>query len=89
MRPDYVAQRDEPAIFGRQRRIGGELGLDLDHAGRVEFAVQGGVKEKRPVFAPRVSHARLPSCSISLARARASLDITVPTGAPIASAISR
>jgi hypothetical protein len=58
---DGVAQRDQPAILGFQCGIGGELGLDFDHAAGVEFAVQSRVEKKHVVFALR-GHARLPRC---------------------------
>ena len=59
-----------------------------DKADGVEFLVQGGM-EKGPIVVLQFPQFLLPSLSISCARARASLDITVPIGAPVAEAISR
>src|ERR1700678_3256520 len=88
-RPDGIAQRDQPGMFGGQRRIGGAPSLDIRRPRGVEFAVERGVEEKLQLFRMALGHGRLPSLSTSCARARASLDITVPCGAPIAAAISR
>jgi hypothetical protein len=85
-RPDCVAQGGEPGIFGRQRGIGGELGFELDHDDSVKFAVEGGM-EKHLILGSRVCHVWLPSLSICITRGRSSLDIPVPTGVPIATAI--
>jgi hypothetical protein len=58
--------------------------------GRIEFAVERGVQHEGAILAIRgADHANLPSLSIINVRARASRDMTVPTGVPVASAISR
>ena len=89
-RSDGVAQGGQPRIFGCQRGIGGKPSLDIQSARRIEFAVECSIEEKRRIILERaLGHAGLPSLSTSCARARASLDITVPCGAPVAAAISR
>src|SRR5262249_54127885 len=88
---DDVSQRLHAVAFGRQRRIVGELALDLERVGRVELAVEVGVNEQariRRCHAPPPG-ASVPIRSISRRRARASRDITVPMGTLVTSAISR
>src|SRR2546422_10442131 len=76
-------QRLDPLAFGCQRRIGGELPLDLERVSRIELAIDIGVNEQariagrchQPPFASSVA-----TRSISRRRARASRDMTVPMG---------
>src|SRR5262249_57918226 len=43
---DGASQRLDALAFGRQRRIVGELALDLERVGRVELAVEIGVNQQ-------------------------------------------
>src|SRR5207248_8506265 len=81
------------AIGGKLRRAGRasrDMLFDLARMARVEFAVHQGVKKD---FGLVASHLGCSSSAVhavrSMARARARRDITVPTGAPTALAISR
>ena len=84
---DRPAQGLEPTVLRRQRRIGRKLALEFERAHRIEFAVKGGV-EPQGGFG-FVSHGSGFSILVSAARARARRDMTVPIGAPVASAMSR
>src|SRR5262249_56700942 len=85
-------QRLDPLAFGCQRRIAGDLPLDLQRVSRIELAIDIGVNEQtriagrchQPAFASSVAR----RC-ISRWRARASRDMTVPMGTLVTSAISR
>ena len=86
---DRVAQRREAPVFGGDRRIVAHLALELERGHGVELAVQGGVEPEKPLVHVPVGHASALKVLASMARARASRDITVPTGVSVASAISR
>src|SRR5215472_15928145 len=88
---DDAPQRLHPLAFDRQRRIVGELALDLQRVGRVELAVHIGVDEQARIRRCHVAPPGLsvPMRSISRRRARASRDITVPMGTLVTSEISR
>ena len=77
------------AYSAAKSRIGGQKPLHLDHAGGVEFAVERGVQQERAILETGSGHGAVPSFWASSARARASRDITVPMGAPVASEMSR
>ena len=89
MTTNRVAQRRKAPVFGGQRRIVAHLALELERGHGVEFAVQGGVEPQKPLAHLPVGHASALKALASMARARASRDITVPTGVSVASAISR
>ena len=88
---DRVTQRCEAPVLGGEGGIVAQLALELERAHGVEFAVQGGVESQKPLVGVAVGHASASSLKVlaSMARARASRDITVPTGVSVASAISR
>ena len=89
MTTDRVAQRREAPILGGERRIVAQLALELERAHGVEFAVQRSVESQKPLAGVAVGHASALKVLASMARPRASRDITVPTGVSVASAISR
>ena len=89
MATDRVAQRREAPILGGERRIVAQLALERERSHGVELAVEGGVELEQPVAHVPVGHGSALKVLASEARARASRDITVPTGASVASAISR
>ena len=68
----------------------GDVALDVEHVTTTELAVGVGLEQQASVVA---AHGRPPlvrtTSSCRALRARASLDITVPSGRPQASAISR
>ena len=82
-----VVQRLQPGEFGGERRIVGAGALEREHAGGVEFAVERRLKPQG-CFLRRV-HLLSPNICASAARARARRDMTVPTGACVAAAMSR
>ena len=75
------------SVFGGDGGIVAQLALERERAHGVELAVQGGVESEEPIIA--LGHASALRVLASMARARASRDITVPTGVSVASAISR
>ena len=89
MTTDRVTQLCEAPILGGERRIVAHLALEFERAHGVEFAVQGSVEPEMPLVDVAVGHASALKVLASMARARASRDITVPTGVSVASAISR
>ena len=89
MGADRSAQRLKPVIFGLEAWITGQQTLDFAHPRGVKLAVKRRVQHQGPIFKAATGHGAFLSFSIISARARARRDITVPTGAPVASAISR
>ena len=89
MTTDRVAQRCEAPVFGGERRIVAHLALELERGYGVKFAVEGSIESQKPLVHVLVGHASALKVLASMARARASRDITVPTGVSVASAISR
>ena len=89
MTTDRVTQVRQAPVFGGEGRIIAQLALELERAHGVEFAVQCGVESQKTLVGVAVGHASALKVLASMARARASLDITVPTGVSVASAISR
>ncbi len=85
-RADRITQGDEPGVFGGKLGVRREARLESDRARGVEFAIERGVNKG---VASQVAHRPPPRLANSSARPRARRDITVPTGAPIAAAISR
>src|SRR5208282_6706867 len=88
MSPDRQAQRLEPPVFRRKRRVGAELTLEFEGADRIEFAVERSVQPQDAVVRI-VGHGSALRVFASAPRARARRDMTVPIGAPVASAMSR
>ena len=86
---DRVAQRREALILRGERRIVAHLALERERGHGVELAVESGVEPEKPLAHVPVGHGSDPQGLGEKARARASRDITVPTGASVASAISR
>ena len=68
--------------------IGAQVALEFERAHRVELAVEGGVEAENAVVGI-VGHGSAFRALASAPRARARRDITVPIGAPVASAMSR
>ncbi len=89
MTTNRVAQRCEAPVFGGERRIVAHLALEPERGHGVELAVEGSVESQKPLVHVPVGHALALKVLASMARARASRDITVPTGVSVASAISR
>ncbi len=87
MAADRRAQRREPPIFRRQRRIVAHRAFEFERAHGVELAVERRIELEDALFIP--GHDWLLRVLASAARARASRDMTVPIGAPVASAMSR
>ncbi len=83
---DCLAKPEQPVSRRGEFGLGAQSALDLDHACCIEFAVDISVEQK---FVVRINHRNAPRRSASKARARAKRDITVPRGAPVASAMSR
>ena len=88
---DQASQCGDPVALGGQRRIGGQAALHLDGVDGIELAVEIGVHQQiRIVVCCRYRHgASGPIVAIRRLRARANRDMTVPTGTPVISAISR
>ena len=82
------AHRLEAPVFRRERRVSGELALELERAHRVEFAVESSAQPEHAVVGI-VGHGSGFRVFASAPRARERRDITVPIGAPVASAMSR
>ncbi len=82
------AHRLEAPVFRRERRVSGELALELERAHRVEFAVESSAQPEHAVVGI-VGHGSGSKVFASAPRARERRDITVPIGAPVASAMSR
>ncbi len=82
----HATQRHDRRVTGCEFGLARNPFLERERARRVELAVGQRVDEKRVLV---VAHDLRPSVAISSARARARRDITVPMGAPVASAISR
>ena len=80
MTADRVAQRCEAPVFGGERRIVAHLALELERGHGVELAVEGSVEPQKPLVRVPVGHGSALKVLASMARARASRDITVPTG---------
>ncbi len=78
-----------------QRRIGGELRLELEALRRIELAVDVGVQQPGGFFGlhfsvcTREATAMTRTDSASSRRARARRDMTVPIGTSVIRAISR
>ena len=89
MTTDRVTQRREAPILGGERGIVAHLALERERAHGVEFAVKRSVESDKTFVEVAVGHGSTLSVLASMARARASRDITVPTGVSVASAISR
>ena len=89
MTADRVTQRCEAPVLGGERRIVAHLALERERGHGVELAVERGVEPEKPLVDVAVGHASALKVLASMARARASRDITVPTGVSVASAISR
>src|SRR5262249_61085504 len=83
---DGASQRLDALAFGRQRRIVGELALDLERVGRVELAVEIGVNQQarsRWCHAPPLAlplGSPVPMRSISRRRAPAGRRTPLPPG---------
>ena len=89
---DGGLRREAPrgAGIGGERRIVAHLALECERAHGVELAVKRGVEPEQRARRRRQSgHGSDLKVLASMARARASRDITVPTGVSVASAISR
>ena len=89
---EHTPQRLDPLAFRRQRRVGRDPPLDCERIGGIELAVEQGMDEQAVVLflGFRFGHRSfVPIVSIRRRRARASRDITVPTGTPVTAAISR
>src|SRR5262249_40090651 len=90
-----TAQCSDGVALARQCRVGRQPSLDRKHAGWIKLTVVVGVDEQSELvgFARRQlvrrHDASEPTVSIKRRRARASRDITVPTGTPVISAMSR
>ena len=63
--------------------------LEFERAHGVKFAVQRSIKSEKTFVDVAVGHASALKVLASMARARASRDIAVPTGVSVDSAISR
>ena len=81
-----AAQRDDGRIALGELGLIGEPRLQRERARRIELAVGERIDEQRVLV---VAHDFCSKAARSSARARASRDITVPMGAPVASPISR
>src|SRR5262245_66429494 len=80
--PDQIAQGLHAVAFGCQRRVAGDRGFELERVRRVELAIHIGVYQQI------VSHgSSTPRAAIRRLRARASRDITVPSGPPVTPAL--
>ena len=82
------AQGFQAAIFGGEGGISGQTLFKIEHAGGIEFAVERRMGEKSFVNGCHLI-CGLPKAAMRRPRARASRDITVPTGTLVISAISR
>ena len=89
MTADRVPKRRQAPVFGGERRIVAHLALELERSHRVELAVEGGIEPEKALAHVPPGHDSALKVFASMARARASRDITVPTGVSVASAISR
>ena len=91
--PPWIAPRSarSRAYSAASRGIGGDAALHVDDAGRVKLAVKQRLQHQEVIGGTDFArnHAGLPSAFISIILARASRDMTVPIGIPLASAISR
>ena len=84
-----VAHGFEIAIFGGERRVGGEIAFESERVRGVELAVEGGVEPEAAWIGIGVAHGSAFRTFASALRARARRDMTVPIGRPAASAMSR
>ena len=83
-----LSQSREPRPIFAGAGIAGKKALGLERARRIQLLVEVGLQKERAILLLVPAHCdTLPSRSISSERARASRDITVPIGAPVASAI--
>ena len=83
-----LAKRIQAAVFGGKGRIRGQTIFEIEHARGIELAVERRVGEKSLVACAHFASG-LPNAAMRRPRARARRDITVPTGTPVISAISR
>src|SRR5262249_3722885 len=84
-----LPQRLDAGALLRQRRVGRNALLERDRVGRIELAVDRGVHEQQVALLWTGAHRLAPIAWIRRWRARASRDMTVPTGTPVTPAISR
>ena len=74
--------------YAEAREAFRQKAFKIEHAGSIEFAVERRLGEKSFVACAHFASG-LPKAAMRRPRARARRDITVPTGAPVISAISR
>ena len=89
MTADCVTQRSETPVLAGERRIVAHRALEGERGHRIELAVERSVEPEEPLVRVPVGHGSALKVLASMARARASRDITVPIGVSVASAISR